>query len=86
MMNFLSSTEINDLVLKNVNKDIYYRSGIDYRFTDETGKSIEGHLRNRKVTLDYLLGQLNHYYIELEKDECTDDKLVFHGYSSNDME
>lgn len=79
--------EIEEFCKKHPNKKLFWRSGIDYRFSDEDGVSIKGYLRNKEVTLEQLLNNAGNYSLtELEKDECTADSLVFHSYSCCDLE
>lgn len=68
-------------------KKILWRSGIDYRYTDRDGRSIQGSKRNQAVTLDELIKNVEANCVtEVEKSECTEDTLVFHSYSCLDME
>ena len=82
MIDSLNSDKIKNLVEEALNqgKKILYREGHDYRY------SIAGSKRNKGITLPGLLHQLNNNFIELEKEECNDQQIVFHGYSCLDME
>ncbi len=66
-MDFLSSQQIIDLCKANPDADIFYRSGIDYRYTGRDGMSIDGYKRNEKVTLEKVLEERKHNFIELEQ-------------------
>ena len=88
MFNFLKNEQIiqiyNDAVSQG--KKVLYRHGIDYRFTDNDGSSMKGSKRNKSITLEGLLHQADHYFIEVEEDESDAGQIVFHGYSALDME
>jgi hypothetical protein len=88
MPNFLNNAQITQMYNDAVNqgKKVLYRHGIDYRFTDNDGSSMKGSKRNKIITLEGLLHQADHYFIELEDGECDAGQIVFHGYSELDME
>lgn len=77
MNNFLSNTDIQKIVATAPNKQLLYRTGVDFRYTAVKG-------RNKPITLEGLLHQAKNFFIKLE--ENTSSHLVFHGYSSHDME
>lgn len=87
-MNFLNNEQImqmyNDAV--NQGKKIMYRQGLDFRFSGKDGAAIRGSKRNKEITLEGLMHQAHNNFIELEEDECTNEQIVFHGYSCLDME
>lgn len=87
-MNFLNNEQImqmyNDAV--NQGKKIMYRQGLDFRFSGKDGAAIRGSKRNKEITLEGLMHQAHDNFIELKEDECTNEQIVFHGYSCLDME
>ena len=87
-INFLNEKQITDLVTEALNqgKKIMYRQGLDFRFSGKDGAAIRGSKRNKEITLEGLMHQAHDNFIGLEEDECTNEQIVFHGYSCLDME